>query len=231
MSDPENFIARWLRRKTAAQDAEARPAAAPAAAPTRADDGGGDRKATDAAPALGGAREPSVAAFDPAKLPPIESISAETDIRAFLAPGVPAHLTRAALRRAWASDPKIRDFVGLSENSWDFNAPDAIAGFGPLEMTDALRQEVARMLGRGIAGEAPNPAPAQAPQEMPSSSEGTSELADAASKVTPPDVASTATTREDEGVGKPDEHAGSQPLPHRNRAAVAAQPGPENVDD
>jgi len=231
MSDPENFIARWSRRKTAAQDAEARPAAAPAAAPTRADDGGGDRKENDAAPALGGAREPSVAAFDPAKLPPIESITAETDIRAFLAPGVPAHLTRAALRRAWASDPKIRDFVGLSENSWDFNAPDAIAGFGPLEMTDALRQEVARMLGRGIAGEAPNPAPAQAPQEMPSSSEGTSELADAAPKVTPPDVASTAATREDEGVGKPDEHAGSQPLPHRNRAAVAAQPGPENVDD
>jgi hypothetical protein len=233
MSEPENFIARWSRRKTAAQDAEAKPAVAPAAAPTRADDGGGDRKENDAAPALGSVPEPSAAAFDPAKLPPIESITAETDIRAFLAPGVPAHLTRAALRRAWASDPNIRDFVGLSENSWDFNAPNAIAGFGPLEMTDALRQEVARMLGRGVAGEAPNPVPAQAaPQEMASSSqEGAAQSADPAPELTAEGLDSSAAPPSDEGAGKPGEHAGSEPLPHRNKAADAAQPGPENVDD
>jgi hypothetical protein len=53
-------------------------------------------------------------------LPPIESIGAESDIRCFLAPGVPVELTRAALRRAWVVDPRIRDFVGLSENSSDF---------------------------------------------------------------------------------------------------------------
>jgi hypothetical protein len=58
-------------------------------------------------------------------LPPIESIGAESDIRCFLAPGVPAELTRAALRRAWVVDPAIRDFVGLSENSWDFDRPSA----------------------------------------------------------------------------------------------------------
>ena len=29
-------------------------------------------------------------------------------------------------------DPVIRDFIGLSENSWDFNAPDGIPGFGSL---------------------------------------------------------------------------------------------------
>ena len=232
MSEPENFIARWSRRKTAAQDAEARPAAAPVAAPTRADDGGGDRKENDAARALGGVPEPSAAAFDPAKLPPIDSITAETDIRAFLVPGVPAHLTRAALRRAWASDPKIRDFVGLSENSWDFNAPDAIAGFGPLEMTDALRQEVARMLGRGVAGEAPNPVPAQAsPQEMASSSQGAAQSADATPELTTEGLESSAAPLSDEGAGRPCEHAGPEPLPHRSKAAVAAQPGPENVDD
>jgi hypothetical protein len=89
-------------------------------------------------------------AFDLTKLPPIESITAESDIRAFLAPGVPLELTRAALRRAWAADPKIRDFIGLSENAWDFNAPDAITGFGPLEMTDELRRRIAQMVGRNI---------------------------------------------------------------------------------
>ena len=228
MSEPENFIARWARRKAAAQDAAARPAAAPAAAPTHPDGGEGERKENDPAPALGGAPEPS---FDPAKLPPIESITAETDIRAFLAPGVPAHLTSAALRRAWASDPKIRDFVGLSENSWDFNAPDAIAGFGPLEMTDELRQQIARMLGGGVAGGGPTPGPAPAPQEMASPSKENSELAEAASEMTAPHVASTAAPPSDEGGGKPGEGAGSELLPHRNTAAAAARPGQEGIND
>jgi len=52
-------------------------------------------------------------------LPPIESIDAGSDIRCFLAPGVPVELTRAALRRAWVADPTIHDFIGLSEITWD----------------------------------------------------------------------------------------------------------------
>jgi Protein of unknown function (DUF3306) len=58
-----------------------------------------------------------------AALPPITSIDAGTDIRCFLAPGVPAELTRAALRRAWVTDPMIRDFQGLSENLSDGDRP------------------------------------------------------------------------------------------------------------
>ena len=46
----------------------------------------------------------------------IDPISPATDLAAFLKPGVPVELTRAALRRAWISDPTIRDFVGLSED-------------------------------------------------------------------------------------------------------------------
>jgi hypothetical protein len=64
--------------------------------------------------------------FDAASLPPIESIGAGSDIRPFLEPGVPQDLARAALHRAWAAGPAIRDFIGLSENSSDFNAPDAV---------------------------------------------------------------------------------------------------------
>jgi hypothetical protein len=72
------------------------------------------------------AQTPAVqSVFDAARLPPIESIGPGSDIRPFLDPGVPQNLTRAALRRAWATDPTIRDFIGLSENSWDFNAPDS----------------------------------------------------------------------------------------------------------
>jgi len=29
-------------------------------------------------------------------------------------------------------DPAIQNYIGLSENSWDFNAPDGVPGFGPL---------------------------------------------------------------------------------------------------
>jgi len=63
---------------------------------------------------------------DAASLPSIGSIGPASDIRPFLEPGVPQDLARAALRRAWIVDPVIRDFVGPSENFWDFNASDAV---------------------------------------------------------------------------------------------------------
>jgi hypothetical protein len=72
-------------------------------------------------------------------LPPIGSIASGSDITAFLAPGVPLELTRAALRRAWTTDPAIRDFIGLSENAWDFNAPGGVPGFGSLDLQDVRR--------------------------------------------------------------------------------------------
>ena len=62
------------------------------------------------------------------RLPPIDSITAVSDVRAFLAAGVPEDVTRAALRRAWLTDPTIRDFVGLAENQWDFAKPDGVPG-------------------------------------------------------------------------------------------------------
>jgi hypothetical protein len=119
----EDFLSRWSRRKQAAAQA-AEPA----------------KSTRDAESAPG----PAAPVFDPAGLPAIESITAETDIRAFFAAGVPTELTRAALRRVWTSDPKIRDFVGLADYDWDFNQPGSMAGFGPLEGADALRAQATR---------------------------------------------------------------------------------------
>jgi hypothetical protein len=167
MSDPANFLSRWSRRKreAAAGTDETTPSAGSAQAVenTRAAEAApGDRSTVPATPAP---------TFDPASrptmsLPAIESIAADTDIRAFLAPGVPPELTRAALRRAWAADPKIRNFVGLADYDWDFNSPGSMAGFGPLEMTEELRQVVARIIGPAPGGEGlerPDPASADAP--------------------------------------------------------------------
>jgi hypothetical protein len=145
MSEREDFLARWSRRKRqAADEVEDAPSAAePDASEQR----------IECEKSLDNEKLPEPESteplFDPATLPSIESISAETDIRAFLAPGVPAELTRAALRRAWTADPTIRDFVGLADYAWDFHAPGAMAGFGPLEMTDELRREILGMLTRG----------------------------------------------------------------------------------
>lgn len=129
MSDDGNFLARWSRRKrnTAPETREQ----------LKPENDGSDvsSEASGASVSSSETKPP----FDPASLPPIESIGAGSDIRAFLAAGVPADLTRAALRRVWLSDPKIRDFIGLSENSWDFNAPGAMAGFGPIGKEEAGR--------------------------------------------------------------------------------------------
>ena len=75
---------------------------------------------------------PTEPPFDATNLPPIESLGPGSNIRPFLATGVPPDLTRAARRRAWSTDPAIRDFIGLSENSWDFNAQDGVPAFGSL---------------------------------------------------------------------------------------------------
>jgi hypothetical protein len=41
-------------------------------------------------------------------------------------------------RLLWA-DPAIKDFVGLSENGWDFTKPDTIPGFGSMPHHESVR--------------------------------------------------------------------------------------------
>lgn len=134
MSEPEKFLDRWSRRKSEAADASP-PAEAdkPAALPPSP-----ESEAKEAA---------IEAVFDPSSLPPIESITAQSDVRAFLKPGVPPELTRAALRRAWSADPAIRDFIGLVENGWDFNDPYGVPGFGPMPVGENIASLLAQAIG------------------------------------------------------------------------------------
>jgi Protein of unknown function (DUF3306) len=138
MSD-EQFLARWSRRKQEAKAGHAEPAPEEAA------------EANGSAPSDRAAAEPVLTEMELSDLPPIESIDAATDITAFLRKGIPRELSRAALRRAWSADPAICDFVGLAENAWDFNDPNAMAGFGALdysaEQVDAL---VRRIVGGAV---------------------------------------------------------------------------------
>jgi hypothetical protein len=131
MSDPEGFLSRWSRRKRAQDASES---AKTDAVPV---DGVEDESArtleSDQKDKAGRqempAAEKAESAFDLSTLPSLDSITAETDIRPFLAAGVPPALTRAALRRVWVADPKIRDFIEIAENQWDFTAAGGAPGF------------------------------------------------------------------------------------------------------
>ena len=196
MSEPEDegFVARWARRKREAAEtiADAPPAAAPAEAPPAAS-----------------AQEPPAAeppTLDLSALPSIDQITAATDIRPFLAPGVPAELTRAALRRAWVADPQIRDFVGIAENQWDFTDPNAMPGFGPLGPLDDIAKLVARVVGGlDAAADLATPAASAAPPSPPPLPDGD-------------DPASSAT------MSAPDATAGESAALECQHAAAATMP-------
>jgi hypothetical protein len=132
----EDFLARWSRRKGEARREVPSTQAAHAG-----------EVQSPAPPPAAEAGEPEL---DLSSLPPIESITGATDITAFLRKGIPPELTRAALRRAWSSDPAIRDFVGLAENAWDFNDPNAMPGFGPLDCSPAELGELVERIITGV---------------------------------------------------------------------------------
>ena len=128
------FLARWSRRKRQAGANTVGESAGPS-----------EVQPSPPQPSATKEGEPE---FDLSNLPPIDSITSATDITAFLRKEVPRELSRAALRRAWAADPTIRDFVGLAENAWDFNDPTAMPGFGPLDCsTEELAALVDRIVG------------------------------------------------------------------------------------
>jgi hypothetical protein len=80
---------------------------------------------------------------DEASLPKLETLTAHSDFRAFLASGVSAAVQSRALRVAWASDPTIAAFRGMAEYDWDFNAE----GYGRLAASDDVS-----VLLRGVMG-------------------------------------------------------------------------------
>ena len=135
----EGFLSRWSRRKRAVVEGRAPEEAAPPA-PLEAK--------PEAPPA-----EPEDE-FDLTSLPPIESLTIESDFKAFLHRKVPLDLRAAALRRAWSLDPAIRDFIGPADYAWDFNAPDGVPGFALELGGDAMK-----LLSHALGLDAPAPKP------------------------------------------------------------------------
>ena len=119
----EGFLGRWSRLKTDAREAPAQPPAA-ATAPVQA-----VAKTDDAPP----------------ELPPVESLTIDSDFRGFLHPKVDEDLRRSALRKLF-SDPHFNVMDGLDVYIDDYSVSEPI----PPEMLASLKQ--AQRIVRWAAG-------------------------------------------------------------------------------
>ena len=139
MSDPDKtdqdkgFLARWSQRKQEAKQPEPKQDAPAAAAPV--------------VPA-----EPPAEAepeLDLSSLPKLEELTGTTDITAFLKKGVPEQLRNAALRKSWALDPAIRNYVNPAlEYAYDWNTPGGVPGGGELGAGVDVARLVLQIMGQ-----------------------------------------------------------------------------------
>src|SRR3954469_4723123 len=155
----KGFLARWSQRKQETKQPEPKPDA-----PTD------ENTESSGSPApQGGDVTPE---FDLSTLPKLEELTGSTDITAFLRKGVPEHLRNEALRKSWALDPAIRNYVNPAlEYAYDWNTPGGVPGGGEL----GAGIDVARMVSQIMGGEpserpstAANPANAPASETAPS---------------------------------------------------------------
>jgi uncharacterized protein DUF3306 len=134
-----SFLARWSQRKQEAkqpepkQDAPAGESVESSGLPAPQDD--------DVTPD-----------FDPSMLPTLEELTGSTDITGFLRKGVPEHLRNAALRKSWALDPAIRNYVNPAlEYAYDWNAPGGVPGGGELGAGVDVARLVSQIMGESAA--------------------------------------------------------------------------------
>jgi len=113
----ENFLSRWSRRKRASAAGPAGPTAD--AVPAQATSAAGPVGSTaDVVPAQAGTQVP-----DP--LPPVESLTFDSDFAAFMQPEVDPALRRQALKTL-LQDPRFNVMDGLDVYIDDYSKPDPL---------------------------------------------------------------------------------------------------------
>jgi hypothetical protein len=95
--------------------------------------------------------------FDLSSLPKLEDVTEATDITGFLRKGVPEHLRNAALRKSWALDPAIRNYVNPAlEYAYDWNTPGGVPGSSEIGTGMDVARLVSQIMGSSEpADEAP----------------------------------------------------------------------------
>jgi hypothetical protein len=131
--DENNFLSRWSQRKQQAKQPTRDAPAAEGAVPSK--------------PLAESAVEPE---FDLSSLPKLEDLTETTDITAFLRKGVPESVRNAALRKSWALDPAIRNYVNPAlEYAYDWNTPGGVPGNGEIEAGVDIARMVSQIMGDG----------------------------------------------------------------------------------
>jgi hypothetical protein len=138
----KNFMARWSQRKQEAKQPDHDAPTANSDAPS------------------GPVAESDVAQeFDLSSLPKLEDMTATTDITGFLRKGVPEHLRNAALRKSWALDPAIRNYVNPAlDYAYDWNTPGGVPGSSEIGSGMDVARLVSQIMGGESAVEPPVPA-------------------------------------------------------------------------
>lgn len=182
--DDRGFLARWSQRKQEAKKPE--PDAASVEAP-------------EAEPAAEAPPE-----FDLSSLPKLEELTSSTDITAFLRKGVPEHLRNAALRKSWALDPAIRNYVNPAlDYAFDWNTPGGVPGSSEIGAGMDVARMVSQIMGSRepdteLGGETRDPAsqpetePTPSPEPVPDLPTGT--MRPSAAAVPEPQTGSAAGT-------------------------------------
>ncbi|MEO3429381.1 DUF3306 domain-containing protein [Pelagibius sp. CAU 1746] len=159
------FLSRWSQRKREAAEAEL------------AQDGTkpGDAPADLAAAGQEALPEEGRAPIEPADLPDIDSLDAESDFTVFLQDGVPDALRRRALRKLWRLDPVFGHLDGLNDYDLDYtDAATVVAGLktiyqvGKGMVLGEDEEEAEKAEERAVeatAGTAPAPAGASGAEE------------------------------------------------------------------
>ena len=131
--EDKSFLARWSQRKHEAKRPDREAPIADADVPP------GPAAEADAAPG-----------FDLSSLPKLEDVTETTDITAFLRKGVPEHLRNAALRKSWALDPAIRNYVNPAlEYAYDWNTPGGVPGSSEIGAGVDVARLVSQIIGGG----------------------------------------------------------------------------------
>ncbi|MET0679197.1 MAG: DUF3306 domain-containing protein [Bradyrhizobium sp.] len=133
----KGFLSRWSQRKQEARQPEPKP----------------DETLAEASPPPQPvAKSEAEPEFDLSSLPGLEELTGSTDITGFLAKGVPEHLRNAALRKSWALDPAIRNYVNPAlEYAYDWNTPGGVPGSGELGAGIDIARMVSQIMGSGDA--------------------------------------------------------------------------------
>jgi len=139
--EDKGFLARWSQRKQEAKQPEPKPDEPAAAAEI---------------PPAPVAEAEAVPEFDLSSLPKLEEMTGATDITGFLQKGVPEHLRNAALRKSWALDPAIRNYVNPAlEYAYDWNIPGGVPGTGEIGAGMDVARMVLQVMGDGAPAESP----------------------------------------------------------------------------